>query len=42
LKLHFDSACRRDRRQRADLISDTNAAVWGGQDVEKLLRELRK
>ncbi|WKE65075.1 hypothetical protein PVT67_15640 [Gallaecimonas kandeliae] len=42
LKLHYDAACRRERHQRADHIVDTNAGTWGGDDVGKLLRELRK
>jgi hypothetical protein len=42
LILYHDAALRRDRRRRADRITDTNGAMWGGDEVKRLLKELRK
>jgi hypothetical protein len=38
----YAAALHRERAARADFISDTGIAVWGGKEANDRVRELRK
>jgi hypothetical protein len=41
MALFFEEALHRERQARADFLNDVNLGMWGGEKINKRIRELR-